>query len=51
MILLRVKTSAGISDIYYKTIAPLDGSIPTKSGYYPISVTANENNVTISVVQ
>jgi len=49
-ILFKVKTSAGVSDIYYNTIAPLDGSIPTKSGYYPIAVIAYENNVTIKVV-
>jgi len=50
MILFRIKTSAGISDIYYNTIAPLNGSIPTKSGYYPIAVIAHGNNVTIKVV-
>ncbi len=50
VILFKVKTSAGTSDIYYQTIGPLNGSIPTKSGYYPISITASGNNVTISVV-
>jgi hypothetical protein len=49
-ILFKVKTSAGVSDIYYNTIAPLDGSIQPKSGYYPIAVIAYENNVTIKVV-
>jgi hypothetical protein len=50
IILFRIRTSAGISDIYYQTIAPLDGSIPFKSGYYPIAVIAYEDNVTIEVV-
>jgi hypothetical protein len=50
-ILFKVKTSAGISDVYYQTITPLDGSIPTESGYYPISVTAYDTYVNISVVQ
>jgi hypothetical protein len=50
-ILFEVKTSAGISDVYYQTIAPLDGSIPTESGYYPISVTAFNTYVNISVVR
>jgi len=49
-ILFKVRTSSGISDIYYYTIAPLDGSIPSNSGYYPIAVIAYENNVTIKVV-
>ena len=50
VILFRVKTSAGISDIYYTTIGHVDGSIPTESSYYPIVVFAHENNVTIEVV-
>lgn len=50
MILFRIKTSAGISDVYYETVPPLDGSIPSKAGYYQISLTAYENNVTINVV-
>ena len=50
MILFKVKTSAGITDIYYQTIATLDGSIPSESGYYPIAVIAHDNNVTIKVV-
>ena len=50
MILFKVRTSAGITEIFYHTIAPLDGSIPSKSGYYPIAVIAYENNVTFEVV-
>jgi hypothetical protein len=49
-IIFKIRTSAGVSDIYYNTISPLDGSIPSKSGYYPIAVIAYENNVTIKVV-
>lgn len=49
-ILFRVKTSAGISDVFYHTIAPVDGYIPSKSTYYPISVTAYNSYVNISVV-
>lgn len=49
-ILFKIRTSAGITEIYYNTVAPLNGSIPTKSGYYPIAVTAYNNNVTIEVV-
>ena len=50
MILFRIKTSAGIPDVYYETVPSLDGSIPSKSGYYQISLTAYENNVTINVI-
>ena len=50
MILFKVKTSAGTTDIFYHTIATLDGSIPPKSGYYPIAVIAYEGNVTFEVV-
>jgi len=50
MILFRVRTSAGINDIFYHTIPTLDGSIPAESGYYPIAVIAHGNNVTIKVI-
>ena len=50
MIRFRVKTSAGTSDVFYNTIAPLNGGIPSKSGYYPIAVIAKEGNVTFEVV-
>jgi hypothetical protein len=47
-ILFRIKTSAGITDVYYITIANLTGSIPTNSGYYIMTLTAHENYVNIS---
>lgn len=47
-ILLKIKTSAGISDIFYRTISPLNGSIPNNSGYYKISLVAFQNYVNIS---
>jgi len=50
MILFRIKTSSGVSDVYYETVSPLDGSVPSKAGYYPISLIAYDNNVTINVV-
>lgn len=49
-ILFRVKTSAGISDVYYETVPELGGSIPSKNGHYFVSLVAYEDNVTISVV-
>jgi len=50
MILFKLRTSSGITEIFYNTLAPLDGSIPTESGYYPIAIIAHDNNVTIKVI-
>jgi hypothetical protein len=50
MILFNMRTTAGITDVYYQTICNLTGSIPIKSGHYPISIVANVNDVNISVV-
>jgi len=50
IILLRVRTSAGITDVYYETVPSLNGSIPIENGYYSISLTAYGNYVNISVV-
>jgi len=47
-ILLRMKILSGISDIYYSTISPLNGSIPSNAGYYTISIIAYQNYVNIS---
>lgn len=47
-ILLKIKTSAGTSDIFYRTVSPLNGSIPYNSGYYIISLVAFQNYVNIS---
>lgn len=48
--IFKVRTSAGISDVFYTTVSELDGSIPTKSGYYYVSLTAFSNYVNVSVV-
>ena len=48
--LFRIRTSAGISDIFYTTVSELDGSLPTKSGYYYVSLTTFPNYVNVSVV-
>jgi len=45
----KIRTSAGLSDIYYISIANLTGSLPTKPGYYKILIQAIENGVNISV--
>jgi hypothetical protein len=50
MILLQVKTSSGVTDIYYTTICPLIGSIPTESGHHTFSIIANLTYVNITVV-
>lgn len=51
MILYRVRTSAGISDVFYNTVPALNGTLPDKSQYYYISVTAiNQTHVDFKVV-
>ena len=50
-ILFKVRTSAGVSDVYYETIPSLNGSLPDKEGDYIVSLTAFEDYVNISVVE
>ncbi|MEM7825093.1 MAG: hypothetical protein QXO27_03930 [Candidatus Aenigmatarchaeota archaeon] len=47
-ILFKIKTSAGISDIFYETVPFLNGSVPTTEGYYWVSLVSYENYVNIS---
>lgn len=47
-ILFKIKTSAGVSDVYYETVAPLSGSIPTTNGYYLVCLAAYDDYVNIS---
>jgi hypothetical protein len=49
-VLFRLKTSSGINSIYYSTIAQISGSLPTKSGRYYVSLTAEEDGISISVI-
>jgi hypothetical protein len=50
-ILLRMRTSAGLSDVYYMAVPELNGSLPSESGYYSVSLVAYENYVNISVIE
>ncbi len=50
MILYELRTTAGTTDIYHYTVAELEGTLPEKSGYYFVSLTAYSNFVNISVV-
>lgn len=49
-ILYKIRTTAGINDIYYTTVPQLNGTLPEKSGYYFVSLTSFSNYVNISVV-
>jgi len=52
MILYRVRTLAGITEVYYDTVPALNGTLPDKSQYYYISVTAiNQTHVDFRVVK
>jgi hypothetical protein len=45
----KIRTSSGISDIYYISVANLTGILPTTPGYYNVLIQAIENGVNISV--
>jgi len=45
----KVRTSAGLSEIYYISSANLTGSLPTTPGYYNLLIQAMGNGVKISV--
>jgi hypothetical protein len=47
-ILFRVKTSAGVSDIYYFTLANVTGNISPIPGYTKVNVEALENEIRVS---
>ena len=49
-ILFKIKTSAGVTDVFYETVPPLNGSLPITGGYYFVSLTAYTNYVNIIVV-
>ena len=49
-VLFRIKTSAGISDIFYETVPQIVGNLPDKKGNYYVSLSAEEDYVNISVV-
>jgi hypothetical protein len=48
-ILCKIRTSAGISDVYYDSIANLTGNLTTSPGYYNVIIQAVESGVQISV--
>ena len=48
-IVWKIRTSSGITDIYYNSIANLTGSITTNPGYYNVLIQAVPNGVDISV--
>lgn len=50
-ILFKIKTSAGISDIFYDTIGEIRGTIPIKSGCYYFSLIAHQTYVQIGEVE
>jgi hypothetical protein len=45
----RMEVGSGHSDIYYNSVAPLNGSLPTVSGYYNILVSATGSGVNITL--
>jgi uncharacterized protein (UPF0333 family) len=51
ILMFKVRTSAGVSDVYHETVPTLNGSIPTNSGCYFISLVAYNDYVKITVVE
>jgi hypothetical protein len=49
IILFRLRTSTGVSDVYYYTIPQLNGTIPTKAGCYKLSLIAEEEFVNVTL--
>jgi hypothetical protein len=45
----RMRVGSGYSDIYYNSVAPLNGSLPTVEGYYNILVSSTGTGVDITV--
>ncbi|MDI6825579.1 MAG: hypothetical protein QMD36_00040 [Candidatus Aenigmarchaeota archaeon] len=50
MILYQIRTSAGVTDVYYYTVSNLTGTLPEKSGYYFVSLTSFSKYVNITVI-
>ena len=48
-IVWKVKTSAGLSDVYYNCLANVTGYLPNREGEYLVSVEAFKGGVIISV--
>jgi hypothetical protein len=48
-IVWKVKTSAGLSDVYYNCLANVTGYLPNREGEYLVSVEALKGGVKISV--
>ncbi|HLC59628.1 MAG TPA: hypothetical protein VJH34_03830 [archaeon] len=48
-IIFKVRTSAGISDIFYTSTANITGLLSIASGYYSITLSAEDGNVRMSV--
>jgi hypothetical protein len=48
-IIWRVRTSAGLSDVYYNCIANVTGYLPNREGEYLVSIEALKGGVNISV--
>ncbi len=49
-VLLKVKTSSGVNDVFYKTVPQIVGTLPVKSGHYYVSLTSGQDYVNVSVV-
>jgi hypothetical protein len=48
---IMIRTSAGVSEVYFETTSIINGSLPTNEGCYPVSIVAHDSYVDIGVMR
>ena len=48
-VLLRIGSTSGSKDVFYTTVSDMVGELPTKSGFYKLSIAAINGYVNVSV--
>jgi len=48
-VIFKVRTTAGLSDVFSLSIAEMNGSLPTEEGIYPIIIESKDTFVQISL--
>ena len=48
-VLMRIYSTSGPKDVYYETISDMVGALPSRAGFYRLSVAATDGFVNVSV--
>jgi hypothetical protein len=48
-VLIKMESTSGAKDVFYETIGDMQGSIPTKSGFYFLSLVAMDGYVNVTL--